>query len=214
MCLSNLKSKIQQARNLRRCALKAGKTSTRKTENLAHLADLHAESGMRKKSKLGHLWIVFYRLYPPLFAFSHPFKSLAICIFGLRPTILGYVLLPSTFFCLAYSLCLSTSCQACFNLLLQPSPLRLLSIRQLGILQGLPPEHIVQATTTLPLLPGLLPIALLLHRHSRDRAHPRLSWAQHLVVSGLEIQTVLSKWKIQMFIHWIPNIHIFIFNWL
>ena len=46
---------IKQARNLRRCALKAGKTSTRKTENLAHLTYLHAESGMRNKSKLGHL---------------------------------------------------------------------------------------------------------------------------------------------------------------
>ena len=30
-------------------------TSTRKTENLAHLTYLHAESGMRNKSKLGHL---------------------------------------------------------------------------------------------------------------------------------------------------------------
>ena len=37
----------QQARNLRRCALKAGKTSTRKTENLAHLTYPHTESGMR-----------------------------------------------------------------------------------------------------------------------------------------------------------------------
>ena len=46
---------IEQARNLRRCALKAGKTSARKTENLAHLTYLHAESGMRNKSKLGHL---------------------------------------------------------------------------------------------------------------------------------------------------------------
>ena len=45
----------KQARNLRRCALKAGKTSTPKTENLAHLTYLHAESGMRNKSKLGHL---------------------------------------------------------------------------------------------------------------------------------------------------------------
>ena len=45
----------KQARNLRRCALKAGKTSTRKTKNLAHLTYLHAESGMRSKSKLGHL---------------------------------------------------------------------------------------------------------------------------------------------------------------
>ena len=47
--------KKKQARNLRRCALKAGKTSTQKTENLAHLTYLHAESGMRNKSKLGHL---------------------------------------------------------------------------------------------------------------------------------------------------------------
>ena len=38
---------IKQARNLRRCALKAGKTSTRKTENLAHLTYPHTESGMR-----------------------------------------------------------------------------------------------------------------------------------------------------------------------
>ena len=38
---------VQQARNLRRCALKAGKTSTRKTENLAHLTYPHTESGMR-----------------------------------------------------------------------------------------------------------------------------------------------------------------------
>ena len=41
--------KLRQARNLRRCALKAGKTSTRKTENLAHLTYPHTESGMRKK---------------------------------------------------------------------------------------------------------------------------------------------------------------------
>ena len=39
--------KIKQARNLRRCALKAGKTLTRKTENLAHLTYPHTESGMR-----------------------------------------------------------------------------------------------------------------------------------------------------------------------
>ena len=37
----------EQARNLRRCALKAGKTLTRKTENLAHLTYPHTESGMR-----------------------------------------------------------------------------------------------------------------------------------------------------------------------
>ena len=37
----------KQARNLRRCALKAGKTLTRKTENLAHLTYPHTESGMR-----------------------------------------------------------------------------------------------------------------------------------------------------------------------
>ena len=53
-CFSELGGN-KQARNLRRCALKAGKTSTRKTENLAHLTYLHAESGMRNKSKLGHL---------------------------------------------------------------------------------------------------------------------------------------------------------------
>ena len=28
------------------------------------------------KSRLGHLWIVFYKWYPPLFALSHPFKPL------------------------------------------------------------------------------------------------------------------------------------------
>ena len=47
--------RVEQARNLRRCALEAGKTSTPKTENLKHLTYLHAESGMRNKSKLGHL---------------------------------------------------------------------------------------------------------------------------------------------------------------
>ena len=77
---------IKQARNLRRCALKAGKTSTRKTENLAHLTYLHTEGGIRYNSKLGQLWIVFYRSYPPLIAFSHPFKPLTICKFGWLPT--------------------------------------------------------------------------------------------------------------------------------
>ena len=76
----------KQARNLRRCALKAGKTSTRKTENLAHLTYLHTEGGIRYKSKLGQLWTVFYKSYPPLIAFSHPFKPLTICKFGWLPT--------------------------------------------------------------------------------------------------------------------------------
>ena len=78
--------RIEQARNLRRCALKAGKTSTRKTENLAHLTYLHTEGGIRYNSKLGQLWTVFYRSYPPLIAFSHPFKPLTICKFGWLPT--------------------------------------------------------------------------------------------------------------------------------
>ena len=76
----------QQARNLQRCALKAGKTSTPKTENLAHLTYLHTEGGIRYDSKLGQLWTVFYRSYPPLIAFSHPFKPLTICKFGWLPT--------------------------------------------------------------------------------------------------------------------------------
>ena len=29
-----------------------------------------------EKSRLGHLWIVFYKSYPTLFALSHPFKPL------------------------------------------------------------------------------------------------------------------------------------------
>ena len=82
----NSLSQGKQARNLRRCALKAGKTSTRKTENLAHLTYLHTEGGIRYNSKLGQLWIVFYRSYPPLIAFSHPFKPLTICKFGWLPT--------------------------------------------------------------------------------------------------------------------------------
>ena len=63
-------------------------TSTRKTENLAHLTYLHAESGVRNKSQLGHLWTVFHKSYPSLFAFSHPFKPWALCIFGWLPTTL------------------------------------------------------------------------------------------------------------------------------
>ena len=37
ICCVSFYLRKKQARNLRRCALKAGKTSTRKTENLAHL---------------------------------------------------------------------------------------------------------------------------------------------------------------------------------
>ena len=39
----------------RKMRFESGKTSTRKTENLAHLTYPHTECGMRKKSRLGHL---------------------------------------------------------------------------------------------------------------------------------------------------------------
>ena len=45
-------NRYQQARKMR---FESGKTSTRKTENLAHLTYPHAECGMRKKLRLGHL---------------------------------------------------------------------------------------------------------------------------------------------------------------
>ena len=156
---------IKQAWNLRRCALKAGKTSTRKTENLAFLTYLQAESRMRKKSELGHLWIVFYKLYPHLFALSHPFKPLAICICGWRPTTLNcnssqHLLLPST----AFASVPPVRLQPPFAALSSPPSLHQTAWGSPESLQGLPAEHIVQATTTLPLLPGLevslFPIAL------------------------------------------------------
>ena len=39
----------------RKMRFESSKTSTRKTENLAHLTYPHTECGMRKKSRLGHL---------------------------------------------------------------------------------------------------------------------------------------------------------------
>ena len=56
----------------RKMRFEGSKTSSRKTENLVHLTYPHAECGIRKKSKLGHLWIVFCKSYPPLFTLSHP----------------------------------------------------------------------------------------------------------------------------------------------
>ena len=56
----------------RKMRFEGGKTSSRKTENLVHLTYPHAECGIRKKSRLGHLWIVFCKSYPPLFTLSHP----------------------------------------------------------------------------------------------------------------------------------------------
>ena len=39
----------------RKMRFEGGKPSTRKTENLVHLTYPHAECGIRKKSRLGHL---------------------------------------------------------------------------------------------------------------------------------------------------------------
>ena len=44
----------------RKMRFEGGKTSTRKTENLVHLTYPHAECGMRKKSRLGHLCASVY----------------------------------------------------------------------------------------------------------------------------------------------------------
>ena len=55
---------------------KTTSSKPRKTENLARLTYPHAESRMQKNRGKGHLWIVFYKSYPTLFALSHPFKPL------------------------------------------------------------------------------------------------------------------------------------------